>query len=201
MLEEIFGDQELLVDKTTIQTLCGITALVCALGAPAELAAQHEEPEAHDASGEQDEETVDGEEGEHGGHEFHRNHFAVFLGSTEAEEHHGEKGDPDFTIGLDYERRLTKLVGVGVMFDWVAEGNREWLAGVFTFLHVYKGAKIQLAPSVHRVREEGDTEFLFRAAFAWDFHVGKISLSPYAAYDFTEGQDFTLLGLAIGTGW
>ena len=169
--------------------------LVCALALPAALAAQHEEPEAHEASGEHE------EHGEHGGHEFHKNHIALFLGSTEGEEHHGEQGDRDFTIGFDYERRLSKLVGVGGFVDWVAEGNREWLAGVFTFLHVYKGAKIQLAPAYHQVREGDEAGFVFRTAFAWDFHVNKISLSPYIAYDFAEGQDFTVFGLAIGTGW
>ena len=189
------------MDKMMFRTLLTVTVLCCLIAVPGPAAAQHEEPEVQEASGEHEESGEHGEEGEHGGHEFHKNHFAVFLGSTEAEEHHGEKGDRDFTLGIDYERRLSKLVGVGAMFDWVAEGNREWSAGVFTFLHVYKGAKILFAPGVHRVREVGDNEYFFRTAFAWDFFVGKISLSPYIAYDFTEGQNFSLFGLAIGTGW
>ena len=41
------------------------------------------------------------------------NRFGIFIGSTEAEDtHSGEKDDPRFTVGLNYERRFSRLVGV-----------------------------------------------------------------------------------------
>ncbi len=80
--------------------------------------------------------------GEHGdGHYFHKNHVSMFLGSTQSEKHHGERDDPGFSIGLDYERRLNQAVGVGLLVDWVAEGSREYLIGVPLFLHVGTHAK------------------------------------------------------------
>ena len=137
----------------------------------------------------------------HGGEHHHRNHIAVFVGSTEAEEHHGEKGDRDFTIGVDYERRLSKVVGVGGLLDWVVEGRREYLVGIPLFLHAGKHAKFQLAPCYQKVRETGSDEFVLRTGFMWDFFVGTISLSPTIFYDFTEEQDFLVFGLTVGKGF
>lgn len=177
---------------TTNRIWAALPVLLCLFAVPGQVSAQHGEGEDHEATE---------EHGEHGGHEFHKNHIAVFLGATEAEEHHGEKGNPDFTIGIDYERRLSKLFGIGGMIDWVAEGNREYLIGVPVFLHVGKGGKFQLVPAYHQVRVGEEHGFVFRTAFAWDFYINKISLAPYIAYDFVEGQDFTVFGLDIGTGW
>jgi opacity protein-like surface antigen len=164
-------------------------------------AAQHSQPEeepaqqAHGQLGEQGE--VEG----HGGEHHHKNHVAFFLGSTEAEEHHGEQGDRDFTIGVDYERRLSRVLGVGGLLDWVVEGRREFLLGVPVFLHAGKHAKFQLAPCYQRIRETSDDEFVFRTGFMWDFYVGSLSLAPTVFYDFTDGQDFLVVGLSIGTGF
>ena len=65
-----------------------ITVLtVVALALPGPSAAQ--EPEEHETAGEHEEGAEHGEE-----HEFHKNHFAVFIGSTEAvEEHDDGHGD------------------------------------------------------------------------------------------------------------
>ena len=189
---------------TSVRSILALAVLLCLIVVPGPAAAQHEEPEEHTASEEPaagGEHEEHGEEGEHGGHEFHRNHVVLFLGFTEGEEHHGEKGNPDFTIGFDYERRLSKRFGFGGMVDWVVEGNREWLVGVPAFIHIAKNGKFTLAPAVHRVRETEETEFLFRFGFNWNFKVGKFTLAPFIAYDVTEGQDFTILGAAIGKGW
>ena len=185
---------------------------VVALAMPAPIAAQGEEPE--EPSGEHEKGAEHAEK--HGEeHEFHKNHFAVFVGFTEAvEEHaagpHGEthssgssggSDDPDFTIGLDYERRLTKLFGFGAMLDVVVEGRREFLLGPIAFLHPFGGAKFFAAPLWERVEESGDDEFVVRVGAAWDFEIGKYSLAPYAAYDMSEEHDIWVLGVAIGRGF
>ena len=186
---------------TSVRSMLALAVLLCLIVVPGPAAAQHEEGEEHAASEENEAIGEHGEEGEHDGHEFHRNHVVLFLGFTEGEEHHGEKGNPDFTIGFDYERRLSKRFGFGGMVDWVVEGNREWLVGVPAFIHIAKNGKFTLSPAVHRVRETEETEFLFRFGFNWNFKVGKFTLAPFIAYDVTEGQDFTILGAAIGKGW
>ena len=132
------------------------------------------------------------------GEEEKKNEIAVFIGSTEGEVEDGEKKDRDFTIGLDYERRLTQRVGIGGLYDWVAEGNREFLIGVPVFLHPGKTATLQVAPCVQRIREDKETNFVLRLGFSWGFDVGKMRIAPEILYDIAEGQDFVVFGVAFG---
>ena len=199
----------------------GVAALLVVMGAiaPTHLLAQ--EDEKNEATAEHEPEGESLEEGEESGEEeeFHKNHFAVFLGFTEAvEEHsavphgngHGEthsersnsgEDDADFTIGLDYERRFTQLFGFGGMFDWVVEGNREFLLGPAFFLHPFGGSKLFAAPLWERVRESGDNELVIRLGAAWEFEVGKYSIAPNVIYDITEEHELWVLGVTIGRGF
>lgn len=173
------------------------------VGTPARVVA--EEQEGHEAAGEEHGTAEEHEGGEeHGGEHHHKNHFAVFVGSTEAEEHHGEKGDPDFTMGLDYERRLNKWFGAGAMLDFVVEGQREYLVGPLFILHAGRNAKLFAAPCYQRVRESDDgAGFAFRMGFSWDFYIrkGKNTIFPAIYYDITEEQNFLVLGVGFGLGW
>lgn len=185
---------------------------------------QHEATAKHEEGGEAHE---GGEE--HGeGHHFHKNHFAVIISATEAVEDHGEehnghddghgdphaeihsegssggKDDPDFTIGIDYERRFTQLFGFGGMIDWIAEGRREFLFGPTAFLHPWAGSKFWVAPLAERVRETGDWALVVRVGAGWDIPVGKsgkYSIAPNINYDITEEHELWVVGLAIGRGF
>ncbi len=131
---------------------------------------------------------------------LHKNHFALFLGTTQPDEH-GERTDAAFTVGIDYERRLTKLIGVGFLADVVTGGNREYLVGVPLFLHVGKRGKFQLAPGWHKVDEDQAKGLVWRTGFIWDFEVGKNTISPSVYYDITEHENLFVLGVGIGQGW
>ena len=180
--------------------IVAVTAIVSVL-VPARLTAM--EPEQHAEEQEQNETTGEEYEGAkaHGEEHHHKHHMALFIGATEGEEHHGEKTDPDFTLGFDYERRLSPLFGFGGMLDWVAEGNREVLIGPIGFLHPYKGSKLYAAPCYQRVREGGQDDFVFRVGAAWDFEIGKYSIGLHAIYDFAEEQDFLIVGMGFGMGF
>jgi len=161
----------------------------------APVTAQEHDPQS--PSGEHEETAGEPGEGHH-----HKNHVAVFVGSTEAEEHHGEKGDPDFTIGFDYERRLNSWFGAGALVDLVVEGKREYLVGPLFILHAGKSAKFFAAPCYQKVHETGHHDFVFRTGFSWDFHLGeKYTIFPAVYYDFAEEQDFLVLGLGFGRGF
>jgi hypothetical protein len=177
-----------------------VLVMVVIAGSSATLDAQetHGEPAgvARDATEEHGEESGE----EHGEH-LHKHHLAVFVGSTEAEEHHGEKGDPDFTVGVDYERRLSPTFGVGGMFDWVVEGRREWLIGPMGFLHPYKGLKLFAAPCYQHIREGEEDNVVIRLGASWDFEVGKYSIAPSVIYDFADEHNFLVLGVTVGRGF
>lgn len=178
--------------------------------------------EEHEAAGEEHgEEHAEGGEAHEGGeeHHFHKNHFAVMIGSTQSveihgEEHHDEghgdphsevtssggRDDPDFTLGIDYERRLTKLFGIAGLLDFVVEGQREFLFGPLAVLHPFRGAKLWVGP-LYEVVREGENEWVARVGAGWDFKVGKVTLTPAANYDITNEHEIWVLGLTIGKGW
>lgn len=185
-------------------------ALVITLASPVKVLAQEHEPqeaatEQHEVSGEQHE-SAEG----HGEEHLHKHHFAVFVGSTEPESHHGDghgesegggSDDRDFTLGFDYERRLSKLWGFGGMFDWVVEGRREYLIGPIGFLHAWRGLRLYAAPCYQHIREGDDDNFVFRVGGTWDFEVGKYTIGPHIIYDFADGQDFLVFGVGFGWGF
>ena len=177
-----------------------VLGLMVVVGLPATLAAQETHGETAGEAHQTGEEHAE-EHGEEHGEHFHANHVALFIGSTEAEEHHGEKGDRDFTLGVDYERRVSPLFGFGGMFDWVVEGRREWLLGPIGFLHPYKGLKFFAAPCYQRVREGEKDDFVFRIGAGWDFEIGKYALTPELIYDFASEQNFFVFGVSIGRGF
>lgn len=196
----------------------GVLLLVAlmSVAAPAHVVAEEQEHEESSGEHQEDEKELGEEHGEE--HEFHKHHIAVILSATEAVEEHGEGGhgethsessnggkdDPDFTIGFDYERRLTRLFGFGGMIDWVVEGRREFLFGPIGFLHPFAGSKFWLAPLAERVRETGDWELVWRIGAGWDIPIGKsgkYSIAPNVNYDITEEHELWVVGVAIGRGW
>jgi hypothetical protein len=140
-----------------------------------------------------------GAEAEHG-EEHHKNTFSVFFGSTQAELHHGERDDPQFTLGFDYERRLNSVFGVGALVDFVLEGHREAIVAAAVIAHA-GFAKFMVAPGVERVRETGDMESIIRFGLMYGFPAGKVHLEPSVFYDATEKGGTWVLGLTIGHGW
>ena len=138
---------------------------------------------------------------DHGAEHYHKNHFAIFTGVTAAENHDDIYENPHFTIGLDYERRLGQVLGVGLLADLVVDANRELLIGVPLFFHVGKHAKLQLAPGWHKVKENQETGLVVRTGFIWDFEVGKNTISPSLFYDISEHEHIFVFGISLGKGW
>ena len=76
------------------------------------------------------------QESEHGGagHEYHRNHFSFFFGITDGGNAEGEgEESASPTLGLDYERQLSRRFGVGFLSDIAAGDRREFVAGTLQF--------------------------------------------------------------------
>jgi len=141
---------------------------------------------------------------ESGGHsegEHHKNDIALFIGTTQSEEHDGDRDDPNFTLGIDYERRLSRHFGLGLLADFVIEGHREILLGMPLYLHLGKHVRLQAAPAWHKVKDSGDDGYLLRTGLSLDFDIGVGMLSPSVYYDIAEDDNLWVAGLAIGRGW
>ncbi len=157
--------------------------------------------------------------------EFHQNHFSVFLGgTTESEE---DETTTSFSIGVDYERRLSRLMGIGFGAEYVfVDVGREALAGLLGFFHVTEGFVLLGGPGLEFAQEplheveaggevgkisetsedvetERETNLVFRLGTLYEFEVGhQYTIAPSLFVDFIENKDPAFVwGLSFGIGF
>jgi hypothetical protein len=147
---------------------------------------------------------------------FHKNHLSLFTGGT-TESRDGSTSTY-FSLGLDYERRISELIGLGVSGEFVFGGEeREALAGLLFNLHPAGGLVLAAGPGLEFAKErhaEGEVEaqqeesgtethFGFRVGVLYEFEVGqRYSIAPSIYTDFIEGKEPTFVwGLAFGVGF
>ncbi len=152
--------------------------------------------------------------------EHHANHVALFAGASTLTGETPEGGSGTaFTLGLDYERRLTRIIGLGLLSDYVAGGvGRAFFLGVPLFVHPVGGLGLTLAPGVEFEKEEAEdletrssgaeeahtsTHFAFRLGAYYSFPLpSRFSLVPQFNADLISGKGTTLVyGLAFGIGF
>jgi len=138
-----------------------------------------------------------------------KNHISVFVGATIEPR---EETKASFTLGADYERRLSELWGVGALVD-LALGSTERTAlfGVPVYVHPIEPLELHAAPAVEFSQErdsegepEGDSEtkFAVRLGGGYEFELARFSIAPEVNIDFVNGEDPTLVfGLAFGWGF
>jgi hypothetical protein len=143
-----------------------------------EAAEQSTEEMAEDAAHEER-----GEEGEHHEHADHPNEIGFFAGVTDEKGH-----DAEFSIGFEYERRLSQRWGIGGLSEYT-DGLRNSILGVPVYWHPGGGWIFIGAPGVeyHEGRgiivnphkseggvevDEDETYFLFRLGVVYQFHLG-----------------------------
>ncbi len=143
------------------------------------------ETESDTAAGHED---ADHEE-EHG----HRHHVGLFLGNTHA------GGEDKFTVGVDYEYRLTPIFGVGGLVDHASGDHDATIVGGALFVHPWGNSRVLLAPGIEHAH--GHNEFLVRVGVSYDFHIGRLTVSPTLNVDFVDGEENTVYGLTFGYGF
>lgn len=150
------------------------------------------------------------EEGGHGEH-HKKNAIGLFIGGTDA-------GGREFTVGLEYERRLTKLFGIGGVIEYTKKGERgrereievegeevsilEKADGVATFVglvHVHPiwGLRLSAGGGFEQAREEDD-QGLWRLGAAYDFEIGNdFAIAPGYAVDWINGKRNYVYGVTL----
>lgn len=130
-------------------------------------------------------------EDEHGSHQ---NHLAVFGGFT------GEaRRERSFSLGLDYERRISESFGVGALLER-ASGDRDfWVAAIPFSLH--RGHwKFSVAPGIEHEEGHGD-HGLIRVSAGYGIKINGLEIAPLLAVDFVEGDTVLVMGITIGMGF
>ncbi len=134
----------------------------------------------------------------------HKNHLALFNGATTNLDH----GSTAYTIGLEHEYRISKLIGSGSLLEYVAAEHAEIIIGLPFFIHPHNGLKIIAAPLIILGKETNEptmesrttTDFAFRIGFGYDFHLGAWSFGPDAYFDYGHSKSL-VYGLSIGLGF
>ena len=146
---------------------------------------------------------------------FHKNHLSVFVGgTTESSE---DISSTAFSLGLDYERRITRLIGFEAGGEAVFGGEeREALVGLLLTLHPVSGLILGAGPGLEFAKEHSGTgaesegegsgteaHLALRVGILYGFEVGhRYSIIPSFYTDFIEGKEATFVwGLAFGVGF
>ncbi|NIO41616.1 MAG: hypothetical protein GTO41_16405 [Burkholderiales bacterium] len=119
-----------------------------------------------------------------------RQRLALFLGTTR------DGGDSGFTVGLEYEYRVSQAIGVGGLIDRAGgDFDSTLLAGAF-FFHFGHHWVALLAPGMEF---NEDDELALRAGFAYEFKVAKrFNVAPAFNIDFIDGEERLVYGVNLG---
>lgn len=123
-------------------------------------------------------------------------HFAgVFVGGTSIDD------ETDFSYGLEYEYKFSKLWGAGVVFEKTdnahhGDGIEVMLASAY--IHPWKELRVGAGFGQEKVGgSHSHREDLVRISVSYDFHVASIGIAPTIAADFVDGETATVFGVAF----
>ncbi len=153
-----------------------VSLMVCLSSIPTAIAQsnEHETTSGHEAA-----------------HNFHPNFLGVFLGFTDEGRLEG------FALGIEYERRLNKSFGIGVLAEHTFGDLDLWVYAVPFAFHAEEW-KFYVAPGI----EDGEhgSESLVRIGGEYAFEVGAWEFAPQIDVDFVDGEETVVVGVTIGKG-
>ena len=121
-----------------------------------------------------------------------RNEVAFFMGVTDDDQ------ETAFSLGLDYEYRLNRRLGIGGLVDYAFGDLRSGVLGVPVFFHPSEKWKLFAAPGFER--RESENNFLVRLGAGYSFDVGPVDLEPSFMVDFVDEDEVSevfILGVAL----
>lgn len=130
--------------------------------------------------------------GHEAAHDFHPNFLGVFFGLTDEGRLEG------IALGIEYERRLIKSFGIGVLAEHTY-GDLDFTVYAVPFAYHTGPWKFYVAPGI----EDGDhgSEFLIRIGGEYAFEVGAWEFAPQIDVDFVDGEETVVVGITIGKGF
>lgn len=120
-----------------------------------------------------------------------KNEVSLFLGAT------SNTDATAFTIGLDYQYRISRVFGVGAILDHAAGEINSTLVAPALFLHV-KQLSFTIAPAAE-FSDDG-TAFVIRVGAEYEFEISRFSISPAIFFD-TERSGKPSLVYGVGFGF
>lgn len=128
------------------------------------------------------------------GHGFHKNTVAGFIGVTGE-----ERRERALTLGIDYERRINELVGIGLGVER-AMGDLDFTVVTVPFGFHIGQWKLMIGPGIEFAHGEKDHE-LIRTGVEYAFDMGGYELAPKFIIDFVDGEAVLVAGVGFAWGF
>lgn len=135
------------------------------------------------------------EEGEPEVWKEHPHHLSVITGATH------DHDETAFTLGLDYEYRVNRLLGFGTVVEYAFHHLDSWTLLAVADIHVWRGLALQTGPGLEIVDEEEghEEEFVYRAGLLYEVELPRrFTVSPQVHYDVGSGINALVFGVAVG---
>ena len=131
------------------------------------------------------------------GHEWsrHRHHLAAILGVT------SKSGKQAGTYGVEYTYRVNEPLAVGGWYEQ-STGSFE-LDSVGVFANSFVASHLPVMAGIGAERDLfGSTKYLARIGAQYQFHPGKVILSPAGWVDLIQGgKQLYFVGVTVGFGF
>ena len=124
----------------------------------------------------------------------HLHHAALFFGNT-----NNDKDQNAFTVGVEYEYRLSRPVGLGALVDYAGGKIESTVVAAGPVFHPWRELKLLAMPGLDI--HHGEEEFVTRVGALYDFHAGDWSISPTLHVDVIDVKENIIFGLGFGRGW
>lgn len=122
-------------------------------------------------------------------------HISAFGGFTT-----NYKGKQGYKLGLEYEYRLSELMGVGSTFDFTGNDFEIFALSVGTSFYPFEFPLIP-AVGVGAKSYDGKWNPFVRTLLTYDFHLNHISIGPMVMYDlFPKNKNIMSFGVTVGIG-
>jgi len=119
------------------------------------------------------------------------NAISVFLGETKESGH-----DAEFTVGIDYARRVDRLISIGGFVDHAGGDRDSTFVAVASYLHPVGGLMVQFGIGVeHR---HGEDDLAGRIGLLYEFELGTFLIAPAVNLDFADGEESLVYGVGLG---
>ncbi|MCF6292706.1 MAG: hypothetical protein L3J04_04850 [Robiginitomaculum sp.] len=135
-----------------------------------------------------------GDGGSSGGVHYPSNVIGVFVGATDS-------GKTDFTVGVEYERRVSEMFGFGGVIEHTPDAhNGDGVSVALVELFVHPVGRWRVIGGVGAEKLHGDsgyTKTIFRTGIAYDFIVGDFEIAPTFNVDHVDGKQLTVFGVSF----
>ena len=125
----------------------------------------------------------------------HENHYhlSAFVGFTT-----NYKGKKGYKLGIEYEYRLTDIIGVGGTFDFTGADFDIFAFSIGSDFYIFQFPLIP-AVTIGAKNYEGKWDPFVRVMAVYDFHFDDFSIGPMIMYDlFPNQKDIMSYGITVG---